>query len=91
MTKGSRTTFGHQRYFAQARRRALMRLHNGMDLRWSPARSRDDLHRKFGDDSLAPAGAQSSVDAARPHGSNGDARDDAAPIHPKNAAVRSTF
>ena len=32
--------------FVQARGRALTRLRNGMDLSWSPARSRDELHTK---------------------------------------------
>lgn len=30
--------------FVRARRRALVRLREGMNLQWSPARSRDELH-----------------------------------------------
>ena len=75
MTKDSGTTLDHQRSFAQARRRALTRLRNGMELRWSPARSRDDFHRKFGDDSVDPGSAPRSADATRPQGSTGDGRE----------------
>jgi len=32
--------------YAQARRRALARLHAGMDLHWKPLRSRDELHER---------------------------------------------
>jgi putative addiction module component (TIGR02574 family) len=35
-----------QRLFERARRRALTRLHDGLDLQWTPARSREDLHRR---------------------------------------------
>jgi len=31
--------------FERARRRALARLREGFDLRWTPAQSRDELHR----------------------------------------------
>jgi hypothetical protein len=31
--------------YDQARERALARLREGIDLQWTPARSRDDLHR----------------------------------------------
>jgi hypothetical protein len=33
------------RSFRQARTRALKRLRDGLDLRWTPAPSRDELHR----------------------------------------------
>ena len=36
-----------RRYFVQARRRALKRLRNGLDLQWAPAASRDELHRRL--------------------------------------------
>jgi hypothetical protein len=32
--------------FDRARRRALARLRDGMDLRWTPSRSRDELHER---------------------------------------------
>jgi hypothetical protein len=32
--------------FERARRRALTRLREGLDLRWSPPRSRDELHER---------------------------------------------
>ena len=32
--------------FDKARRRALARLRDGLDLRWTPARSRDELHER---------------------------------------------
>lgn len=32
--------------FERARRRALARLRQGVDLRWTPARTRDDLHER---------------------------------------------
>jgi Ribbon-helix-helix protein, copG family len=35
-----------KRSFRQARTRALRRLREDIDLRWSPARSRADLHRR---------------------------------------------
>jgi hypothetical protein len=35
-----------RRQFVQARRRALKRLRNGLDLQWTPATSRDELHRR---------------------------------------------
>jgi hypothetical protein len=56
MAKDSKTTFDHQPSFEQARRRALARLGSEMELRWSPARSRDELHRKFGDGSVDSTG-----------------------------------
>jgi hypothetical protein len=34
-----------RRYFVHAKRRALKRLRNGLDLQWAPAASRDELHR----------------------------------------------
>ena len=35
-----------QRLFERARRRALRRLHEGLDLQCAPAQSREDLHRR---------------------------------------------
>jgi hypothetical protein len=35
-----------QHVFEMARRRALKRLDDGLDLQWVPARSRDELHRR---------------------------------------------
>jgi hypothetical protein len=32
--------------YHRARKRALARLRQGMDLRWSPARSRDEIHER---------------------------------------------
>jgi hypothetical protein len=32
--------------YQQARRRAVARLHKGFDLRWTPPRSRDELHER---------------------------------------------
>ena len=32
--------------FARAKRRALARLRAGLDLQWTPPRSRDDLHER---------------------------------------------
>ena len=34
--------------FEKARRRALSRLRRGLDLLWTPAASRDELHRRVG-------------------------------------------
>jgi len=75
MAKDSKPTFGHQLSFVQARRRALARLRNGMELRWRPIRSRGELHRQFGDGSVDPADAQRPLDARRPDGSIGDERE----------------
>ncbi len=36
----------HRRHFMQARLRALKRLRKGLDLRWVPAASRDELYRR---------------------------------------------
>jgi hypothetical protein len=36
----------HRRHFVRARRRALKRLRDGLDLQWTPATSRDELHRR---------------------------------------------
>lgn len=32
--------------FDKARRRALARLHEGLDLRWTPPKTRDELHER---------------------------------------------
>jgi hypothetical protein len=36
-----------RRAYHSARRRALARLREGMDLRWTPPKSRDELHRRL--------------------------------------------
>jgi hypothetical protein len=36
----------HRRHFVRARRRALKRLREGLDLQWAPVASRDELHRR---------------------------------------------
>jgi hypothetical protein len=75
MGKAPETIFGQQGSFIKARRRALTRLRDGMDLRWCPARSREDLYRSFGDSTVDPGGAQSPLDLTRPGGSIGDERE----------------
>jgi hypothetical protein len=75
MAKDSKTTFGHQPSFGQARRRALARLRHGMNLGWSPARSRDELHRQFGDGSFDSSSAQKPLDARPSDESIGDERE----------------
>jgi hypothetical protein len=35
-----------RKVFDKARRRALARLREGLDLRWTPPRSRDELHER---------------------------------------------
>jgi hypothetical protein len=35
-----------RRTYDRARKRALARLHEGMDLNWTPPRSRDELHER---------------------------------------------
>jgi hypothetical protein len=39
-------TVRERRKFNQARRRALARLKSSFDLRWTPPRSRDELHER---------------------------------------------
>jgi hypothetical protein len=39
-------TVRERKKFNQARRRALARLKSGFDLRWTPPRSRDELHER---------------------------------------------
>jgi hypothetical protein len=39
-------TVRDRKAFDKARRRALARLHTGMDLRWAPPKSREDLHER---------------------------------------------
>jgi hypothetical protein len=68
-------TFEHERSFVRARRRALTRLRRGIDLRWSPTGSRDDLHRQFGDRSVEAAAPQGPPDAAAADRSIGDERE----------------
>jgi hypothetical protein len=36
----------HRQTYARARKRALTRLREGMDLRWTPPRSRDEIHER---------------------------------------------
>jgi len=40
------TLIRERKAFDKARRRALARLRAGLDLRWSPPRSRDELHER---------------------------------------------
>jgi hypothetical protein len=63
MAKATKTTLGYRRFFVQARRRALKRLRNGMDLGWSSSRSRDELHRKLGSGPADSSNAQRPLDA----------------------------
>jgi hypothetical protein len=35
-----------RRSYSRARKRALARLREGMDLRWTPPRSRDEIHER---------------------------------------------
>lgn len=37
---------GQRKMYERARKRALTRLREGFDLRWTPARSRDKLHER---------------------------------------------
>jgi Family of unknown function (DUF6364) len=37
---------GQRKGYETARKRALARLRKGMDLRWTPAKSRDELHER---------------------------------------------
>lgn len=37
---------GQHKNYDRARKRALARLRDGLDLRWTPARSRDELHNR---------------------------------------------
>jgi hypothetical protein len=39
-------TVRDRRTYHRARKRALARLREGMDLRWSPPRSRDEIHER---------------------------------------------
>ena len=39
-------TVRERKGYQQARRRALARLRKGFDLRWTPPRSRDELHER---------------------------------------------
>ena len=75
MAKDSKTTFDHQPSFEQARRRALARLRDGMDLGWSPALSRDELQRQFGDGSFNSPNAQGPLDTRPSDESIGDERE----------------
>jgi hypothetical protein len=46
MVRKARTIVQLGRSFRMARRRALKRLRKGLDLRWMPAATRDELHRR---------------------------------------------
>jgi hypothetical protein len=37
---------GERKTYERARKRALARLREGLDLRWTPSRSRDELHER---------------------------------------------
>jgi hypothetical protein len=44
LTKQLEEAVRERKGFVRARRRALVRLREGMNLQWTPARSRDELH-----------------------------------------------
>ena len=44
VVRRSKPTTAHRKSFAAARRRALARLRKGLDLQWTPPRSREALH-----------------------------------------------
>jgi hypothetical protein len=44
LTKQLEAAVLERKGFVRARRRALVRLREGMNLQWTPARSRDELH-----------------------------------------------
>jgi hypothetical protein len=46
MVRKTKAVVRECRSFRMARRRALRRLRKGMDLRWVPAVTRDELHRR---------------------------------------------
>ena len=46
MVRKARTIVQLDRSFRMARRRALRRLRKGLDLKWTPADTRDELHRR---------------------------------------------
>jgi hypothetical protein len=49
MVRKGKAVIQEGRSFRIARRRALRRLRKGLDLRWVPAATRDELHRREGD------------------------------------------
>jgi len=46
LTDRLETMVRDRKAFEKARRRALARLREGLDLRWTPPRSRDELHER---------------------------------------------
>jgi len=46
LTERLETIVRERKAFDRARRRALARLRDGLDLRWTPPRSRDELHER---------------------------------------------
>lgn len=46
MIRKAKTAVQESKSFRMARRRALRRLRKGLDLKWMPAGTRDELHRR---------------------------------------------
>lgn len=46
LTERLETMIRERKAFDRARRRALTRLREGLDLRWTPPKSRDELHER---------------------------------------------
>ena len=46
MIRKAKTAVQESKSFRMARRRALRRLRKGLDLKWMPAVTRDELHRR---------------------------------------------
>ena len=46
LSKQLQAAMRERKGFAKARRRALARLRQGLDLGWTPARSREELHER---------------------------------------------
>ena len=46
LTDRLETLIRERKAFERARRRALARLRDGLDLRWTPPRSKDELHER---------------------------------------------
>ena len=46
MARNRKAAVQNLKSFKRARRRALGRLQKGLDLRWTPAKNREELHRR---------------------------------------------
>lgn len=46
LTERLESMIRERKFFDKARRRALARLREGLDLQWTPPRSRDELHER---------------------------------------------